>query len=90
MKQQSMTSTITKYQRQTERRQYFTTLDLALGFHQIELNPKDTGKRAFNVEYGHFKIKGMPFGLRNTPATFQRVMDNVYFNTRGKGVMLYG
>lgn len=57
--------------------QYFTTLDLASGFHQIEMNPADIPKTAFNTENGHFEYLRMPFGLKNAPATFQRVMDDV-------------
>lgn len=34
--------------------QYFTTLDLASGFHQIPINPADAPKTAFSVPQGHF------------------------------------
>lgn len=57
--------------------QYFTTLDLASGFYQVEMNPDDIPKTAFNVEHGHFEFLRMPMGLKNSPSTFQRVMDNV-------------
>lgn len=57
--------------------QYFTTLDLASGFYQVEMNPDDVPKTAFNVEHGHFEFLRMPMGLKNSPSTFQRVMDNV-------------
>lgn len=57
--------------------QYFTTLDLASGFHQVEMSPDDIPKTAFNVEHGHFEFLRMPMGLKNSPSTFQRVMDNV-------------
>lgn len=57
--------------------QYFTTLDLASGFYQVEMDPNDTHKTAFNVEHGHFEFLRMPMGLKNSPSTFQRVMDNV-------------
>lgn len=57
--------------------QYFTVLDLASGFHQIEVNPKDVPKTAFNVDHGKYEFIRMPFGLKNAPATFQRLMDSV-------------
>lgn len=57
--------------------QYFTTLDLASGFHQIEMHPDDIKKTAFTVENGHYEYCRMPFGLKNAPSTFQRAMENV-------------
>lgn len=57
--------------------QYFSTLDLASGFYQVETDPDDIHKTAFNVEHGHFEFLRMPMGLKNSPSTFQRVMDNV-------------
>lgn len=57
--------------------QYFTVLDLASGFHQIEIDPADIPKTAFNVDGGKFEFVRMPFGLKNAPATFQRLMDSV-------------
>lgn len=56
---------------------YFTTLDLASGFHQVEVDERDIQKTAFSVENGHYEFLRMPFGLKNAPSTFQRVMDNV-------------
>lgn len=71
------------------RAQYFTTLDLASGFHQIEMHPNSIEKTAFSVENGHYGYTRMPFGLKNAPATFQRVMDNVLQGLQGKHCLVY-
>lgn len=69
--------------------QYFTTLDLASGFHQIEVHPDDIQKTAFSVEHGLYEYLRMPFGLKNAPATFQRVMDHVLRDSIGKCCLVY-
>lgn len=69
--------------------QYFTTIDLASGFHQIEMDPKSIEKTAFSVENGHYEFIRMPFGLKNAPATFQRVMDNVLKHLQNKICLVY-
>lgn len=68
---------------------YFTTLDLASGFHQIEVDPNDVQKTAFSTEGGHYEFKRMPFGLKNAPATFQRVMDNVLRGLQNETCLVY-
>lgn len=69
--------------------QYFSTLDLASGFHQIEMDPNSIPKTAFNVENGHYEYVRMPFGLKNAPATFQRVMDNILKDLQRKVCFVY-
>lgn len=54
---------------------YFSTIDLVSGFHQIQLEEKDMEKTAFSVNGGKYEFTRMPFGLKNAPATIQRVMD---------------
>lgn len=68
---------------------YFSTLDLASGFHQIEVDKKDVEKTAFSVENGHYEFLRMPFGLKNAPSTFQRVMDNVLREHIGVRCLVY-
>lgn len=69
--------------------QYFTTLDLASGFYQVEMDPADVEKTAFNVENGHYEFLRMPMGLKNSPSTFQRVMDNVLKDLQNQVCLVY-
>lgn len=68
---------------------YFSTLDLASGFNQIEIHPKDIEKTAFSVDNGHYEFLRMPFGLKNSLSTFQRVMDNILREYIGKICLVY-
>ncbi len=57
--------------------EYFTTVDIASGFHHIEVAPEDKKKTAFSTMDGHFEWNRMPFGLKNAPIIFQRVIANL-------------
>ena len=56
---------------------FLSKIDLAKGFHQIPISPGDCPKTAFCTPWGKFEFVYMPFGLRNGPAVFQRLMDRV-------------
>ena len=52
-------------------------IDLAKGFYQVEVEPSSQEKTAFVSPYGKFQFQRMPFGLKNAPAMFQRLMEVV-------------
>lgn len=68
---------------------YFSTLDLASGYHQIEVAEKDRQKTAFSTNAGHYEFTRMPFGLKTAPATFQRTIDNVLRGLQGIHCLVY-
>jgi hypothetical protein len=55
----------------------FTIVDLRQGFNQIMLAAKDRKKTAFHGNNKLWEWLVMPFGLKNAPVFFQRVMDQV-------------
>jgi predicted aspartyl protease len=57
------------------RNSWFTCLDLRSGFFQVAMSEKDMDKTAFICHRGLFEHKTLPMGLKNSPATFQRLMD---------------
>lgn len=69
--------------------QWFSSLDLASGFWQVELDPKDREKSTFITRFGTYEFTVMPFGLCNAPATFQRLMDTVLYDILWQFVVVY-
>ena len=57
---------------------FYHVIDLKSGFHRIPMKPSDIHKTAFSIDpLGCFEFRVLPFGLRNSPRTFQRVLNTV-------------
>lgn len=69
--------------------QLFSTLDLFSGYWQVPMDPNDMEKTTFTTPLGNFSFRVMPFGLRNAPATFQRLMSEILREHIGSFVMVY-
>lgn len=57
--------------------QVLSCLDALAGFTQLEFSLEEVEKTAFRTHMGLFQFKRMPFGLRNGPSIFQRVMNRI-------------
>ena len=69
---------------------YFSSLDLAHGYHQVPMAEKDIEKTAFRVGTGGlFEFVKMPFGVCNGPATFMRMMDRIFGDVNFQCVLIY-
>ena len=64
--------------------QYFTTLDLASGYWQV-----DKEKTAFSTPQGLYEFNVMPFRLTNAPATFQRLIECVLAGLTPEQCLIY-
>jgi hypothetical protein len=52
----------------------YSFIDGFSGYHQIKIAPGDRDKNTFTTEWGSYQYIVMPFGLKNAPTIFSRVV----------------
>ena len=57
----------------------YSFLDGFSGYNQVRMAPEDREKIAFITEWGAFASNVMMFGLKNAPATFQRMVQEIFY-----------
>ncbi len=62
---------------------YVTKFDLLKGFWQIPLTDRAKEISAFITLSGLYQYKVMPFGMKNSPATFQRLINSIVAEIEG-------
>jgi hypothetical protein len=69
---------------------YFTKLNVRWGYNNIQIKEGDQWKATFKTSRGLFEPTVMFFGMCNSPATFQNMMDNVFRDMKNEGwIIIY-
>lgn len=68
---------------------YFTSLNLARGYHQIEIREADRPTKAFRTPLGLYQYTVLSFDLTTAPATFQAAMNALLGPLVQNGVLIY-
>jgi len=80
---------ITEILDQLRQSKHFTCLDMVMGYHPTELEEGEGPKTAFSTKQGHWEYRRLPFGLKTTPATFQKLMNSVLSVLTGTHCFVY-
>ena len=56
--------------------QFLSKLDLAKGFHQVPMADNSKDLTTFSCKFGKYRYIRMPFDLKNSPSTFQVMIQN--------------
>ncbi|KIL70533.1 hypothetical protein M378DRAFT_117693 [Amanita muscaria Koide BX008] len=67
---------------------YFTKLDIRWGYNNIRIREGDEWKAAFTTNRGLFEPLVMFFGLTNSPATFQTMMNDLFRDLVRQGTVI--
>ena len=64
-------------------------MDFFSGYNHIILLEADRKKTTFITDSGVYNYKATPFGLRNAGATYQKLVDKVFADHKGRNIEVY-
>jgi hypothetical protein len=67
---------------------FFTKLDVRWGYNNIRIKDGDQWKAAFKTNKGLFEPTVMFFGMCNSPATFQSMMDSIFLDLTDECIVI--
>src|SRR5204862_6727926 len=67
---------------------WFTKLDVRWGYNNVRIKEGDEWKAAFRTSRGLFEPLVLFFGLTNSPATFQTMMNDLFRELIDEGVVI--
>ena len=68
---------------------FFSSLDLAFGYHLVPLAQDAVQKSAFSAPFGQFEFLIMAFGRSNGMASFFRLMNRIFPERLDKDILVY-
>ncbi len=68
---------------------YFSKLDIQSGFYNFQIHEDDREKTAFITHEGLYEFNRVPFGLRTSPAVFNRMMRKIFGKLMYSRVFIY-
>ncbi|MBW0522544.1 hypothetical protein O181_062259 [Austropuccinia psidii MF-1] len=71
-----------------EKAKYITKMDCMKGFHQNEVKPNSMKLLRIICHMGIYEYTRMPYGIKNAPSHFQRMMDTIFQEEISEGLMV--
>lgn len=68
---------------------FYCSIDMGSGFHQIRVHEDSVEKTAFVTSIGQYEFLTMPFGLRNAPQVFQRAINSALKPLNDDRILVY-
>jgi reverse transcriptase-like protein len=69
-------------------KKWFTKFNIRWGYNNICIKNGDQWKAVFKMNKGLYEPRVMFFGLTNSPATFQTMMDNIFHSKVAQGYVI--